>query len=56
MKASVKYQCKPKNTQVWAASNTIVNLPDISREAVRDFLLARNPNYIDVRIVEIKPL
>lgn len=56
MKASVKYQCKPKNTQTWAASNTIVDLPDISREAVRDFLLARNPNYSDIRIVEIKQL
>ncbi len=52
-KAAVKYQCKHKNQATWSAGNTIVTLPDISRSAVKAFLLSRNPNWSDVRIIEI---
>ena len=55
-RASVKYQSKGKSNQAWSAGNTIVTLPDISRDAVKDFLLSRNLNWDDVRITEIKPL
>ena len=55
-KASVKYQSKGKSNQAWSAGNTIVTLPDISLEAVKDFLLSRNPNWDDLRITEIKPM
>jgi len=51
--ASVKYQCKHKNQTAWSAGNTVVNLPQITRSAVKAFLLSRNPNWSDVRIVEI---
>lgn len=51
--ANVKYQCKHTNQNTWSAGNTVVNLPDLSREAVKAFLLSRNPNWTDVRIVEI---
>ena len=51
--ASVKYQCKHINQTTWSAGNTVVNLPDVSRSAVKAFLLSRNPNWSDVRIVEI---
>ena len=51
--ANVKYQCKHINQTAWSAGNTVVNLPDLSRVAVKDFLLSRNPNWSDVRIVEI---
>ena len=54
--AAVKYQCKHKNQTTWSAGNTIVTLPDISRSAVKDFLLSRNPNWDDVRITEIKSM
>ena len=51
--ASVKYQSKHANQTTWSAGNTVVNLPDVSRSAVKAFLLSRNPNWSDVRIVEI---
>jgi len=51
--AIVKYQCKHLNQTAWSAANTVVNLPDVSRSAVKEFLLSRNPNWSDVRIVEI---
>ena len=51
--ANVKYQCKHTNQNTWSAGNTVVNLTDLSREAVKAFLLSRNPNWTDVRIVEI---
>ena len=51
--ASVKYQCKHTNQTNWSAGNTVVNLPDVSRSAVKDFLLSRNPNWDDLRIIEI---
>ena len=51
--ASVKYQCKHMNQTAWSAGNTVVNLPDVSRSAVKAFLLSRNPNWSDVRIIEI---
>ena len=51
--ASVKYQCKHTNQTTWSAGNTVVNLQDVSRSAVKTFLLSRNPNWSDVRIIEI---
>ncbi|MBR1965876.1 MAG: hypothetical protein IKA22_04635 [Lentisphaeria bacterium] len=51
--ASVKYQCKHMNQTAWSAGNTVVNLSDVSRSAVKAFLLSRNPNWSDVRIIEI---
>ena len=50
---AVKYQCKHANQTTWSAGNTIVNLPDVSRGAIKAFLLSRNPNWSDVRIIEI---
>ena len=51
--AIVKYQCKHLNQTAWSAANMVVNLPDVSRSAVKEFLLSRHPNWSDVRIVEI---
>ena len=51
--ASVKYQCKHLNQTTWSAGNTIVNLAEITRSAIKDYLLAKNPNWSDVRIVEV---
>ena len=53
--ANVKYQHKNKNQSAWISGNTSLNLPDLSRSAVKDYLLARNPNWDEVRIIEIKP-
>ena len=50
--ASVKYQCKHTNQTNWSAGNTVVNLPDVSRSAVKAFLLSRNP-WNDLRSIEI---
>ena len=51
--AAVKYQCKHTNQTTWSAGNTVVNLPQITRSAVKAFLLSRNPNWSDVRIIEV---
>lgn len=51
--ASVKYQCRHLNQTTWSAGNTIVNLAEITRSAIKDYLLAKNPNWSDVRIVEV---
>ena len=51
--ASVKYQCKHTNQTTWSAGNTVVNLPQITHSAVKAFLLSRNPNWSDVRIIEV---
>ena len=55
-RANVKYQPKYRNNHAWSNGSTVVNLPDLSREAVKDYLLAHNPGWEDVRIVEIKPM
>ena len=51
--ASVKYQCKHTNQTTWSAGNTVVNLPEITRSAIKASLLSRNPNWSDVLIIEV---
>lgn len=50
----VKYQCKHKGQATYSTGNTIVRLDETSRTAVKDYLLSRNPNWVDVRIVSMK--
>ena len=50
----VKYQHTNKNQSVWISGNTSMNTPDCSRSAIKNLLLARNPNWDDVRIIEIR--
>lgn len=50
----VKYQCKHVGQTTYSSGNTIIRLDETTRTAVKDYLLSRNPNWSDVRIVSMK--